>query len=34
MIRAEVFGNVGGDPELKKTKSGDDMVRFTVASTK
>ena len=34
MIRAEVFGNVGGDPELKKTKGGDDMVRFTVASTK
>lgn len=34
MIRAEVFGNVGGDPELKQTKSGEDMVRFTVASTK
>ena len=34
MIRVEVFGNVGGDPELKQTKSGDDMVRFTVASTK
>jgi single-strand DNA-binding protein len=34
MIKVEVFGNVGGDPELKQTKAGDDMVRFTVASTK
>jgi single-strand DNA-binding protein len=34
MIKAEVFGNVGQAPELKQTKGGKDMCRFSVASTK
>lgn len=34
MIRAEVFGNVGKQPELKETKGGKSMCRFSVASTK
>jgi single-strand DNA-binding protein len=34
MIRAEVVGNVGKQPELKQTKAGKSMVRFSVASTK
>jgi single-strand DNA-binding protein len=34
MIRAEVFGNAGGVPELKMSKAGKPMCRFSVASTK
>jgi single-strand DNA-binding protein len=34
MIRAEVVGNVGKKPELKDTKNGKQMCRFSVASTK
>lgn len=34
MIKAEIFGNVGQAPELKQTKGGKDMCRFSVASTK
>lgn len=34
MIRAEVVGNVGKQPELKETKGGKAMCRFSVASTK
>jgi single-strand DNA-binding protein len=34
MIRAEVVGNVGKAPELKETKGGKVMCRFSVASTK
>lgn len=34
MIRAEVVGNVGQKPELKDTKGGKQMCRFSVASTK
>lgn len=34
MIRAEVVGNVGQKPELRDTKGGKQMCRFSVASTK
>ena len=34
MIRVELDGNVGKQPELKTTKSGEQMCRFSVASTK
>jgi single-strand DNA-binding protein len=34
MIRAEVVGNVGKKPELRDTKGGKQMCRFSVASTK
>ena len=34
MIRAEVVGNVGKQPELRQTKTGKQMTRFGVASTK
>jgi single-strand DNA-binding protein len=34
MIRAEVVGNVGKQPELKESKAGKSMCRFSVASTK
>ena len=34
MIHAEVVGNVGQAPELKESKGGKQMCRFSVASTK
>ena len=34
MIHAELVGNVGQKPELKDTKSGKQLCRFSVASTK
>jgi single-strand DNA-binding protein len=34
MIRAEICGNVGKAPELRQSKSGKPMCRFSVASTK
>ena len=33
MIHAEVIGNVGKKPELKDTRGGKQMCRFSVAST-
>ena len=32
MIRADVVGNCGRDPELKETKTGKTMCKFSVAS--
>ena len=34
MIRVEIVGNIGTGPELKQTKGGRPMCRFSVASTK
>ena len=34
MIRVEIDGNVGKQPELKQTKGGESMCRFSVASTR
>ena len=31
MLKAQVIGNIGGDAEVKQTKSGKDYVSFSVA---